>query len=74
MYHTFKPLVGVEITSDDAGDYAAPHTWRHFKRAPKEVMIIGSFGNHNQWKLPLVNNLYYYSLYNFAEKQLYHQS
>ena len=32
----------------DDGTDAAP--------APKEVIIIGSFGNHEQWKLPLVNN------------------
>ncbi|XP_019851729.1 PREDICTED: uncharacterized protein LOC109581770 isoform X2 [Amphimedon queenslandica] len=38
--------------SDSDGADAAPHTWRHFKRAPKEVIIIGSFGNHEQWKLP----------------------
>ena len=55
-------------TSEDAGADAAPHTWRHYKHAPKEVMIIESFGNHNQWELPLVNNLHYFIHYNFAEE------
>lgn len=28
-----------------------PRTWRHYKRGRKELIIIGSFGNHEDWPL-----------------------
>ena len=38
---------------------AAPQIWRHYKRGPKEMIIIGSFGNHEDWPIKqLVNKLY----------------
>ncbi|XP_019852753.1 PREDICTED: uncharacterized protein LOC109582478 [Amphimedon queenslandica] len=53
------PLVqaGVDDGGDDTDqgmgtDSATPmvdQTWRHYPVTPKEVMIIGSFGDHNNW-------------------------
>ena len=49
------------INSDDNAAEAAPHTWRHYKRERKEVVIIGSFGNHKQWPIKqLVSKLWHY--------------
>uniref|UniRef100_A0A1X7TK74 Uncharacterized protein n=1 Tax=Amphimedon queenslandica TaxID=400682 RepID=A0A1X7TK74_AMPQE len=48
---------GVDDGGDDTDqgmgtDSATPmvdQTWRHYPVTPKEVMIIGSFGDHNNW-------------------------
>ena len=59
----------VQAVVDDAGDdtdqgmgsdSATPIvniTWRHYPFMPKEMMIIGSFSDHNDWlEQQLVNN------------------
>ena len=59
----------VQAVVDDAGDdtdqgmgsdSATPMvdtTWRHYPITPRELMIIGSFGDHKYWlEQQLVNN------------------
>ena len=42
--------------SDSATPIFTP-SWRHYPFTPREVMIIGSFGDHNDWlEQQLVNN------------------
>ena len=50
-----------EVVADDAGDDADQGlsdsatpifntTWRHYPPGPKEMMIIGSYGDHENWE------------------------
>ena len=59
MSQLSRPLVqaGVDDGGDDTDqgmgtDSATPmadQTWRDYPVTPKEVVIIGSFGDHNNW-------------------------
>ena len=67
MSQLSRPTVqaGADDTGDDTDqgmgtDSATPifnQTWRHYSITPREVMIIGSFGDHNNWlEQQLANN------------------
>lgn len=63
--------VAYEDTGDDTdqgtSDSATPmfnQTWRDYPFEPREMMIIGSFGDHKNWHLQkLATNFNYYIMY-----------